>query len=108
MSFIQSTASTFANASPSADATAARRGVRTLILRATSAAATTQGERLIDDLRQNHPAAGVTHLAPQAARLSQKTAFSYRTALVDYGKTGQMFTAPGDRHPVSDITGRIG
>ncbi|MFT5628857.1 MAG: phosphate transport system ATP-binding protein [Gammaproteobacteria bacterium] len=70
--------------------------------------ATAQIEELIDDLRQNYCVVIVTHSMQQAARISQKTAFFHLGSLVEYGDTGQIFTAPSDPRTESYITGRIG
>ena len=70
--------------------------------------ATAQVEELIDELRQNYSVVIVTHSMQQAARVSQKTAFFHLGHLVEYGKTGTIFTNPSDKRTESYITGRIG
>ncbi|MFV2034340.1 MAG: phosphate ABC transporter ATP-binding protein PstB [Halocynthiibacter sp.] len=70
--------------------------------------ATAQIEELIDDLRSRYCVVIVTHSMQQAARVSQKTAFFHLGHLVEFGKTGQIFTNPTDARTESYITGRIG
>jgi phosphate transport system ATP-binding protein len=70
--------------------------------------ATGQVEELIDELRSQYCLVIVTHSMQQAARVSQQTAFFHLGALVEYGETGQIFTAPRDARTESYITGRIG
>lgn len=70
--------------------------------------ATAQIEELIDDLREKYCVVIVTHSMQQAARISQRTAFFHLGSLVEYGDTGQVFTAPSDPRTESYITGRIG
>jgi len=70
--------------------------------------ATAQIEELINELRQSYCVVIVTHSMHQAARISQKTAFFHLGSLVEYGETGQIFTAPSDPRTESYITGRIG
>ena len=70
--------------------------------------ATAQVEELIDELRSQFSVVIVTHSMQQAARVSQRTAFFHLGTLVEYGETGQIFTAPKDPRTESYITGRIG
>ena len=70
--------------------------------------ATAQVEELIDELRSEFSVVIVTHSMQQAARVSQKTAFFHLGHLVEFGETGQIFTAPKDPRTESYITGRIG
>ena len=70
--------------------------------------ATAQVEELIDELRSQFSVVIVTHSIQQAARVSQRTAFFHLGNLVEYGETGQIFTAPQDPRTESYITGRIG
>ena len=70
--------------------------------------ATSQVEKLIDDLRRRYSVVIVTHSMQQAARVSQKTAFFHLGELVEFGETGQIFTNPVDPRTESYITGRIG
>ncbi len=70
--------------------------------------ATAQVEELIDELRKSYSVVIVTHSMQQAARVSQKTAFFHLGELVEFGKTGDIFTNPEDPRTESYITGRIG
>jgi phosphate transport system ATP-binding protein len=70
--------------------------------------ATAQVEELIDELRSQFSVVIVTHSMQQAARVSQRTAFFHLGNLVEFGETGQIFTAPQDPRTESYITGRIG
>jgi phosphate transport system ATP-binding protein len=70
--------------------------------------ATAQVEELIDELRTNFAVVIVTHSMQQAARVSQRTAFFHLGNLVEFGETGQVFTAPKDPRTESYISGRIG
>jgi phosphate transport system ATP-binding protein len=70
--------------------------------------ATAQVEELIDELRSQFSVVIVTHSMQQAARVSQRTAFFHLGTLVEYGETGEIFTAPKDPRTESYITGRIG
>jgi phosphate transport system ATP-binding protein len=44
----------------------------------------------------------------QAARVSDYTAFLYEGALIEYGATQQVFTAPAKKETEDYITGRFG
>jgi len=70
--------------------------------------ATARIEELIDELRQNYSIVIVTHSLPQAARVSQKTAFFHLGDLVETGDTDEIFTAPRDQRTQDYITGRFG
>ncbi|WP_193142078.1 phosphate ABC transporter ATP-binding protein PstB [Meridianimarinicoccus sp. MJW13] len=70
--------------------------------------ATAQVEELIEELRTNFSVIIVTHSMQQAARVSQRTAFFHLGELVEFGKTGDIFTNPKDPRTESYITGRIG
>jgi phosphate transport system ATP-binding protein len=59
-------------------------------------------------LRSQFSVVIVTHSMQQAARVSQRTAFFHLGNLVEFGETGQIFTAPQDPRTESYITGRIG
>jgi len=65
-------------------------------------------EELIDELKDDHTIAIVTHNMQQAARVSDFTAFMYLGELVEYGETTRMFTTPNDRRTQDYITGRFG
>ncbi|HMB78333.1 MAG TPA: phosphate ABC transporter ATP-binding protein PstB [Kiloniellaceae bacterium] len=70
--------------------------------------ATARIEELIDELRQNYSIVIVTHSLPQAARVSQKTAFFHLGDLVEADDTEQVFTNPRDQRTQDYITGRFG
>ena len=65
-------------------------------------------EELIDELKENYTIAIVTHNMQQAARVSDYTAFMYLGELIEFGVTGQMFTAPANKRTQNYITGRFG
>ena len=64
-------------------------------------------EELIDDLKERYTIAIVTHNMQQAARVSDFTAFMYLGELVEFGRTGRMFTAPRDPRAQNYVTGRF-
>ena len=70
--------------------------------------ATAKIEELIDELRQRFTIIIVTHSMQQAARISQHTAFFHMGYLVEFGETGDIFSAPKDERTQNYITGRIG
>jgi len=65
-------------------------------------------EELIDELKKNYTIIIVTHNMQQAARISDETAFFYLGNLVEYNKTGKIFTNPDVKHTEDYITGRFG
>jgi phosphate transport system ATP-binding protein len=69
---------------------------------------TSKVEELIDELKMKYTIAIVTHNMQQAARVSEFTAFMYLGALIEYGETAQLFTAPRQRQTQDYITGRFG
>ncbi len=70
--------------------------------------ATAKIEELIHELRGRYAIAIVTHNMQQAARVSQRTAFFHLGELVEYGKTREIFTNPGQQRTQDYITGRYG
>jgi phosphate transport system ATP-binding protein len=70
--------------------------------------ATQRIEELIYDLKKNYTIVIVTHNMQQAARVSDTTAFFWLGTLVEYGKTSEMFTKPGQKLTEDYITGRFG
>jgi phosphate transport system ATP-binding protein len=70
--------------------------------------ATARIEELIDELRGRYAIAIVTHNMQQAARVSQRTAFFHLGALVEYGRTEDIFTNPRQQRTNDYITGRYG
>ena len=69
---------------------------------------TTRIEDLIGELRREYTIIIVTHNMQQAARVSDYTAFLYEGALVEFGPTKRLFTAPEKRETEDYITGRFG
>ena len=65
-------------------------------------------EELVDDLKQDHCIAMVTHNMQQAARVSDYTAFMYLGELVEFGDTNGIFTRPQQKRTEEYITGRFG
>jgi phosphate transport system ATP-binding protein len=65
-------------------------------------------EELIYSLKQDYTIVIVTHNLQQAARISDRTAFFWLGRLVEYERTPQMFTNPGERLTEDYITGRFG
>ncbi|WP_066557158.1 phosphate ABC transporter ATP-binding protein PstB [Croceicoccus bisphenolivorans] len=70
--------------------------------------ATARIEELIDELRGRYAIVIVTHSMQQAARVSQRTAFFHLGNLVEYGRTGDIFTNPREERTKDYITGRYG
>ena len=50
----------------------------------------------------------VTHNMEQAARVSDNTAYFLLGEMVEYGSTGQIFSAPKDQRLDDYLTGRFG
>ena len=71
-------------------------------------------EDLMSELEQEITIVIVTHNMQQAARVSQFTAFFLQeeaneaARLIEYGKTGELFTHPQDKRTEDYITGRFG
>ena len=65
-------------------------------------------EELIHELKDTFTIVIVTHNMQQAARVSDYTAFFYLGELIEFGETGQLFTAPDKRQTEDYITGRFG
>jgi len=70
--------------------------------------ATARIEELIYELRGRYAIAIVTHNMQQAARVSQRTAFFHLGALIEYGRTEDIFTNPREQRTSDYITGRYG
>lgn len=70
--------------------------------------ATAKIEELLLGLCKNYTVVIVTHNMQQAARISHHTAFMLMGDLVEYGKTGDIFTNPQDKRTEQYITGRYG
>lgn len=65
-------------------------------------------EELINELKQDHTIAIVTHNMQQAARCSDYTAYMYLGELIEVGKTEQLFLKPQHQETEDYITGRFG
>ena len=65
-------------------------------------------EELIEELKENYTIIIVTHNMQQAARISDETAFFYMGNLIEYNKTGKIFTKPDIKQTEDYITGRFG
>lgn len=65
-------------------------------------------EELMDELKHEYTIIIVTHSMQQAARVSDFTAFFYMGDLVEFGKTGAVFTQPQKQQTEDYITGRFG
>jgi phosphate transport system ATP-binding protein len=70
--------------------------------------ATAKIEELISELKEQYTVAIVTHNMQQAARVSDYTAFLYLGELIEFDKTGKIFTNPEKKHTEDYITGRFG
>jgi phosphate transport system ATP-binding protein len=70
--------------------------------------ATARIEELIFELKRDYTIVIVTHNLQQAARVSQSTAFFWLGKLIEYSKTGDLFTNPREKHTEDYITGRFG
>jgi phosphate transport system ATP-binding protein len=70
--------------------------------------ATLKIEELIYNLKERYTIVTVTHNLQQAARVSDMTAFFWLGKLIEYGKTPEVFTRPGEKLTEDYITGRFG
>ncbi|MEH3157524.1 MAG: phosphate ABC transporter ATP-binding protein PstB [Sphingomonas taxi] len=70
--------------------------------------ATARIEELIHELKGRYAIVIVTHNMQQAARVSQQTAFFHLGQLVEFGRTGDIFTNPREERTRDYITGRYG
>jgi phosphate transport system ATP-binding protein len=70
--------------------------------------ATSKVEELIFELKRDFTIVIVTHNMQQAARVSEFTAFFMMGRLVEYDRTGKIFTNPGQKITEDYITGRFG
>jgi len=70
--------------------------------------ATMKIEELISELKSNYTIVIVTHNMQQAGRVSDHTAFMYMGRLIEFGETGQIFSAPKEKQTEDYITGRFG
>jgi phosphate transport system ATP-binding protein len=69
---------------------------------------TTRIEDLIGELCGEYTIIIVTHNMQQAARVSDYTGFLYEGALVEFGRTKDLFTKPHKKETEDYITGRFG
>ncbi len=70
--------------------------------------ATSNIEKLIHQLKHSITIVVVTHNIAQAARVSDYTAFLYSGELIEFGKTGDLFTTPKDKRTEEYLTGKFG
>ncbi|MCX5714875.1 MAG: phosphate ABC transporter ATP-binding protein PstB [Candidatus Omnitrophica bacterium] len=70
--------------------------------------ATQRIEELMRELKNNYTIIIVTHNMQQAARVSDDTGFMLLGELIEFGKTEDIFTRPGDKRTEDYITGRYG
>ena len=70
--------------------------------------ATAKIEDLIERLKTDYTVVIVTHNMQQAARVSDYTAFMMLGELVEFDRTGKIFTAPAHKLTEDYITGRFG
>jgi phosphate transport system ATP-binding protein len=69
---------------------------------------TTHIEELVVHLKNTVTIVQVTHNIPQAARISDYTAFIYLGELVEFGPTEKLFTVPKDKRTEEYLTGKFG
>jgi len=65
-------------------------------------------EELINHLKRQYTIVIVTHNMQQAARISDYTGFFLLGELIEFDRTEQMFTNPGDKRTEDYVTGRFG
>jgi phosphate transport system ATP-binding protein len=70
--------------------------------------ATAKVEALIDELKDQFTIVIVTHNMQQATRCSDMTAFFYLGNLIEFGRTGKIFTNPSQKQTEDYISGRFG
>ncbi len=70
--------------------------------------ATAHIEELVVELKRTVTIIQVTHNIPQAARISDFTAFLYLGELVEFGPTEKLFTVPRDKRTEQYLTGKFG
>ncbi len=69
---------------------------------------TSKIEDLAMELKKKYTLIMVTHNMQQAARIADRTAFFLLGQVIEYDKTGQMFSMPKDKRTEDYITGRFG
>jgi phosphate transport system ATP-binding protein len=70
--------------------------------------ATAAIEELIVSLKETVTIVQVTHNMPQAARISDYTAFIHLGELVEFGPSAQIFTVPKDKRTEEYLSGKFG
>jgi phosphate transport system ATP-binding protein len=70
--------------------------------------ATAHIEELVVQLKSAVTIVQVTHNIPQAARISDFTAFMYLGEMVEFGPTEKLFTVPKDKRTEQYLTGKFG
>lgn len=70
--------------------------------------ATQRIEELLLELKRDYTVVIVTHNLHQAARIADYTAFFYLGELVEYGRSGDLFTRPQEERTEAYVTGRFG
>jgi phosphate transport system ATP-binding protein len=70
--------------------------------------ATARVEELMLELKMRYTIVIVTHNMQQAARVSDDTGFMLLGELIEFGRTGDIFTSPKDKRTEDYITGRYG
>src|SRR3954453_22863669 len=70
--------------------------------------ATGKVEELIQELKQRYTIVLVTHNMQQAGRCSDFTAFFYMGQLIEFDRTGKIFTKPAHKQTEDYISGRFG
>lgn len=70
--------------------------------------ATAKVEELIAELKHQYTIVIVTHNMQQAGRCSDRTAFFYLGKLIEFDRTGKIFTNPSVQQTEDYITGRFG
>ena len=65
-------------------------------------------EELMEQLKRKYTIVIVTHNMQQAARVSDWTGFLLLGELIEYGRTGEVFSRPQDKRTEDYITGRFG
>lgn len=65
-------------------------------------------EELVVELKNTVTIVQVTHNIPQAARISDYTAFMYLGEMVEFGPSEKLFTVPKDKRTEEYLTGKFG
>jgi phosphate transport system ATP-binding protein len=65
-------------------------------------------EELVVELKSTVTIVQVTHNIPQAARISDYTAFMYLGEMVEFGPSEKLFTVPKDKRTEEYLTGKFG